>query len=300
MKKLIISALAFISAALIAAGFISACMHRQSIDMTLYYFDSDYTSLTGAVKRIYYSDNDRLAGEILDELINGSPPLNKERLLDKDTKVLSLVRDGEGRLSADFSSEFLNSPNTLLSAYGVIKSLCGIEYVESVRILVDGSELDTPNGGSLGYICGGDIIADYSENNHEYTLPLYFEKDSALVMYERNALSREGEYEYLIMKNLISGADGSGAKSLFNPDTQLIGARTSEGSCFVNLDASFFDDNSGLGDDEKRLLVYSAVNSLTESGDINTVIFLFNGRRGGMFGDIDMSAPFYRNEELIG
>ncbi|MFO7929337.1 MAG: GerMN domain-containing protein [Candidatus Humimicrobiaceae bacterium] len=80
--------------------------------------------------------------------------------------------------------------------------------------------------------------------------------------------------------------------------TKLLSTEVYENVAEVNLSQEFLDNSL----DERLLdeyVIYSIVNTLTEIPGINGVIFYIEGKRIKVYGNVDLSLPAIRKEELI-
>ena len=59
------------------------------------------------------------------------------KIIEKNTKLLSLNDVDSGNIVVNFSGEFLTGDNTkdVLAVYAVVKSLCAISSVDSVKVI---------------------------------------------------------------------------------------------------------------------------------------------------------------------
>ncbi len=86
------------------------------------------------------------------------------------------------------------------------------------------------------------------------------------------------EMSLAIMKALIEGPEEEGHLPVMPRDTKLIDVRVDQGICSVDLSSEFQINHEGTELLEK-LTVYAIVNSLTESGEIDKVQILIEGKQ---------------------
>ena len=74
--------------------------------------------------------------------------------------------------------------------------------------------------------------------------------------------------EKLIMEQLLKGPDTVGLKSAIPAGTKLISVSVVDGICYVNLDATFKNQDYSV---MESIVIYSIVNSLSEMASISKV-----------------------------
>ena len=74
--------------------------------------------------------------------------------------MLSLNDVDSGNIVVNFSGEFLTGDNTkdVLAVYAVVKSLCAISSVDSVKVIVEGKDIATADGSIIGYLRNQTLI----------------------------------------------------------------------------------------------------------------------------------------------
>lgn len=99
-------------------------------------------------------------------------------------------------------------------------------------------------------------------------------------------------------KELLKGPSKSYLFPVIPGGTNLIDTEVNENLAKVNLSQEFLDnslDNRMLDE----MVIYSIVNTLTEIPGIEGVIFNIEGTRIKVYGNVDLSLPAIRKEELI-
>jgi len=83
------------------------------------------------------------------------------------------------------------------------------------------------------------------------------------------------------------------------PDTTIINSVDIEGgNAKVDLSQKFLDDRF-VSDTVDILLVYSVVNTLTQFPEVNSVTFYIDGEKLDILGQLDVSDPVFRRNDLI-
>lgn len=265
----------------------------------LYYANEAKTSLASEVREVKYSDPNRLPETVMIQLLKGPDNSKLFRLIDKETKLLGLYNNN-GDVEVDLSGEFLydDSAKNMLAVYSVVKSLCSIDGVNSVKVTVRGNEIETSSG-IIGYLSAEDINLSTDQNTIETNeLVLYFpEKDSGKLKKTVRTVKvgDQQPIEYYVVSGLIKGPETKEFQAVLNQDTEIISVDTVSDICFVNMSKNFVEKNAGANGE---LAIYSIVNSLTELENINRVQFLIEGKKVHEFGNMDIFGIYERNENI--
>lgn len=268
----------------------------------LYFMNESETSIEAEIREIKHSDPNRLPENVIIQLMRGPEDKKHKRLISRETKLLHMINDN-GKISVDLSSEFLNSNSAknMQAVYSIVKSLCSIDGVTSVRVTVRGEGIPTTDGKTLGYLTAEDINLSTDVNTSETNeITLYFAKRDVNKLYKTSRMVRVADQqplEYYIVSGLIKGPSEKGYEPVIDRKTELISVDTEEDICFVNLGSDFVERNNG---EKAQLAVYSIVNSLTELESINRVQFLIEGKKVHKFGNMDIFGIYERNSEIIG
>ena len=186
------------------------------------------------------------------------------------------------------------------AAYAVVKTLCQLPGIKSVKVTVDGQDIKSADGSFLGFLAGDDINIEKDSTENKYAALYFADKTSRKLKKEirRINITDSQSIEQYILNGLIEGPKSKELESVLSPDTSIISAQTTDGTCFVNFSAAFVSKNSGSKEKEMNA-VYSVVNSLTELDSVKNVQFLIDGKKSDSFGSISISGTFYRNESMI-
>lgn len=298
----ICAACAVVFISIIAVILIKRDMGMIRTECELYFMNETETSIEAEIREIKHSDPKRLPENVVIQLLKGPENSKHKRLISRDTKLLHLDDDENGRIVVDLSIEFLCDDMTrnMQAVYSVVKSLCSIQGVNSVRVTVQGDAIPTSGGGSIGYLTSADInlpTDPYTSETND--IVLYFTDKAAKSLHKTVRsikVADQQPLEYYIVSGLIKGPDEKELSAVLDKGTELISVDTEEDICFVNLHDSFIEKNDR---GKEKLAVYSIVNSLTELENINRVQFLINGKKIHKFGDMDISGIYTRNEEII-
>lgn len=128
-------------------------------------------------REIKYKDDKELAESVIEALMKGPDNSRYMKIIEKNTKLLSLNDVDSGNIVVNFSGEFLTGDNTkdVLAVYAVVKSLCAISSVDSVKVIVEGKDVATADGSIIGYLRNQDInLPTDTYNSETREIALYF------------------------------------------------------------------------------------------------------------------------------
>lgn len=270
----------------------------------LYFFNETATSIAAESREIKYHDGKMLGEEVVAELMRGPDNSKYQRIIEKKTKLLSVSDMETGNVLVNFSSEFLTGDNAkdVLAVYAVVKSLCAIDDINSVKVVVEGKDIYTADGGIIGYLSDRDInLSTDTYSSETRAVTLYFpQKDSQKLVKEIRTIrvTDQQPIARYIINELIKGPGHENMTEALSKDTVLLSVETSDNICFVNFKANFLDKNSGSAEKEK-LAIYAIVDSLTELEQIQRVQFLMDGKKVDNFGNINIGSMFGRDESIM-
>lgn len=277
----------------------------KTVVMDLYYLNNTASSIVAEQEEIKFIHDDELADAVIKKLIKGPSNSKNTRIMNSNTQLLSLIGDGNGGLTVNFSNEFYSGDNSqdILAAYAVVKSLCGIKEIERVKVTVNGENIKTSDGSIIDFLNDEDINLPTDTSNSEMRdVVVYFaDKSNTTLIREIHSIKvtdRQPLEQYIINELIKGPNDMNSMNRILSPDTVVTSVETTGGICFVNFKSSFIDKNSSTENIEK-LIIYSIVNSLTELENIQRVQFLFDGKKTEKFGSINVSDLFMRNKAFI-
>ena len=305
-KKVVIPVLAVaaVVAVVIIVAIIGSDYNSEKYTGDLYFFNESQTAIVSESREIKYRDRQDLIETVIKKLIGGPENRKHVKIIEKKTKLLSIGEVETEHIVVNFSREFITGNNTkdLLAVYAVVKSLCAIDGIHSVKVIIEGKDILSADGSIIGYLTDGDInLPTDAYNSETREVILYFQNKA------RNKLVRERRsikitdqqpLAQYIINELIKGPSNKELSKALSKDTVLISVETSDNICFVNFKSSFLDKNTGSAEQEK-MAVYSIVDSLTELDAIDSVQFLIDGKRVNDFGSINIRSMFGRDASVI-
>ncbi len=208
----------------------------------------------------------------------------------------------DGRLSLDMSADYkkMNAIQEVLVRAAIVRTLTQVKDINYVSITVEGEQLYDSVGELVGVMSANQFIDnDGSEiNTYELTrVLLYFangDGDKLIGAYREKYYSTNTPLERFVVEELIAGPSGQvpGLYPTVNPETKVINVMTRDGTCYVNLDASFL---SVVNNVSTELAIYSITNSLVELNNINKVQILVGGEVPSSFS----ASTFERNLDYV-
>lgn len=280
---------------------LSACDSGKE-KLTIYFGSSDNRSL--AEERIEILEDlgiEERANFALAELLGGPKDPEHKRVIPEGTNLISLkLKDKTA--TVNFSQEFEKSGDNsarLLSLYSVVSTLCEIEGISRVQMLVNGRNIKyASTGEDIGLLSMNNVITnDEIRRNQTAVAELYFgSKDkTGLIKQQRMIDIKDNETIEKTLVNELLGGPEEGAARLIPQDVKLLSVETKDNLCYLNLSKEFL----GISDGDAYLAVYSIVNTLTGQWKTSGVQFLIEGEKTERIGGVLLSEPLVFNEAVI-
>lgn len=250
------------------------------------------------------SDLKGMIEEFLIILWSDSENVDYRKPIPNDVELINYSLDGAMLtiwLDADYYK--MNQVEKVLCCAAVVRTMTQLDGVDCVSFYVGDSQLVDAQGNLVGALYAdsfvenpGATINSISETN----LTLYFanKKGTALIAENRNVhYSSNMSMEKVIMEQLLDGPDTEGLKSPIPSGTKLVSVSTVEGTCYVNLDSNFKNQDYAV---MEPVVIYSIVNSLSEMSTINQVQISVNGDTSGVYRDsYRLSDAYARNLDYV-
>lgn len=112
---------------------------------TLYFSDENGMKLAKESRSVVLKEGETLEKAVIEELIKGPKTPGLYQVLPQGVKVLSAeTKDGICflNLSAEFNVSGMGSAAEELTVYSIVNTLCDIEHVNKVQLLVEGKKTD--------------------------------------------------------------------------------------------------------------------------------------------------------------
>lgn len=304
-KKTVIAGVVCAAAVLCIIAAVFALRQReqqQSLPLNLYFFNEKASSIVAEKRDIHYNSAYEIPEHVLDALKKGPAEKKNQPVLSRSVDVRD-VQVENGAVTVDFSEAYLTEDQNrnMLATYAVVKSLCQVEGVKTVKVTVEGADVIAPDGKSIDALADQDInLESDAETSEAKEVLLYFAtQDKQLAKESRTIkITDKQPLEQYIVNELIKGPENKDLTAVLTADSALISAETKDGTCFVNFKANFIDKNTGSAEKE-RLAIYAVVNTLTELEDVRNVQFLVDGKKAEAFGSMAIGDVFYRDANML-
>ena len=260
-RKLLIPVVIVLAAiiAAVAVNIIRSDYGSVKYNGELYFFNDSATAIVAENREIKYRDKQGLAESVIEELMKGPTDGKHLRIIEKKARLISVNGVETGNVIVNFSREFITGDNTkdILAVYAVVKSLCVTEIIDSVKVVIEGKDIETGDGSIIGYLTNQDINLQTDTYNSEMReVTLYFpKKDSQKLIREVRSIkvTDQQPIAQYIINELIKGTDNEELSQALSKDTVLLSVETSDNICFVNFKSNFLDKNSGSAEKENAL-----------------------------------------------
>lgn len=308
MKKLILTlGSLLLSASLLFTGcgkpaFLQTNTDNSESAVSVYYINESTSGLVADKVELPETSRKNQLKFLIEKLI--SAPSEKTSPLPSGTKLNSIVIDDDIAI-IDFSKEFLDGDNLkqTLAPVAVAKTLCSVDFISGVQILIEGADAVDSDGKPLGIIRESDLVINKDEPTQgtDTSFVLYFANDTFeyLVPERRTIKVASGDtVEKTIVTELINGPKESGHIKTIPSESKLLSIETKNNVCFVNFSKDFIEKHSG-GTTAELLTIYSIVNSLTELTTIDKVQFLIEGEKKEEYIHMSFNEPIVRDKSII-
>lgn len=210
------------------------------------------------------------------------------------------LEEGKLRLDMDASYQELPAITEILVRAALVRTLCGLDFVNLVEITVNDGAIYDSVGVPISWMSAEQFIDNDGNEINTYEsakLLLYFANEEGNSLY---AAYRDKHYlsntpiERVLIDELLAGPSGqvAGLYPTINPATKVLNVTTKDGICYVNLDSSFLTVVNNV---PTEVSIYSIVNSLVELSNVNKVQILINGEVPAGFSE----SGYERNLDIV-
>lgn len=278
--------------------FLTACnSSKEKYEYYISYIDNKQTQTVQVGYEPESDAADGMVDEFLSKLATDTDTVEYVKAIPEGVEVESWEIDHRC-LKLDFSSAYhkLDVITEILCRLAVVRTMTQIEGIDSVSFSVHGAPLTDNNGAAVGRMTIDSFVENPGEQINSFqhaTLDLYFAnmegdglvKETQEVYYNSNI-----SMEKLVVEHLILGPKKEEAQKTIPDQTKLINIAVVDGSCYVNLDENFRNQNYEI---QEPVVVYSIVDSLASLDGIDTVQISVNGDTSGKYrDDLDLSQMY--------
>lgn len=280
-----------------------SCCNGRKVKISLFFGSSDRRSLEEETAVIDEpSDPEDEANAAVARLLSGPSEAEHTRVIPEGTNLISLkVKDKAAtiNLSQEFEKNDGNA-SRLLAIYSVVATLCSIDEINRVQLLVNGRSIKySASGEDIGLLSMNNVVTDDEiRRNQTAVVELYFGSDDGMGLIKQQRMIDVNDNESIektVVNELLAGPSKEGVR-LIPSDVKLLSVETKDKLCYVNLSKEF----AAVSDDKAYYAVYSLVNTLTgQWQQSDGVQILIEGERATGIGGVSLSEPLSFNENII-
>jgi spore germination protein GerM len=231
-------------------------------------------------RTIKTDDKTPFAYAVIDELYKGPMGKGLKGVFPSGVEITNVVQEDDSVLVSLHVDKYIEDNEMKLMKSAIALTLFDVEGVKKVGVYAGEIERDE-NKKPIDLIKKEDIkIEELASGPVIYELLLYVPDLKAKAL-RAASISYEGKpfdrMESIVCSALIKTiSDEEAFDGIFNKDVNVLSVKNSNGVCTVDFSASLL--KAGLSSTNKKLIVYSFVNSLCELPEVNSVEFLVNGK----------------------
>lgn len=244
----------------------------------LYYVNYDKKTLESSEFDVESGDTETIVDEMVQSISGDERP---GAFLPEDMQILDYEIIGD-ILRLDFSASYrqMESVDEILCRAAVVKNFVQFEGISYVQLTVEGEELVDSRGNTVGMMGNNSFLENSGKDitAYQYTeLELYFANKSGdkLVREKRSVYyTSNSPIEKVVVEQLIRGPKEEGHYATLPANMGILSVSQVDGIAYVNLDQRFVSEALTI---QQELPVYSIVNSLIATGNVQKVQIAVNG-----------------------
>ena len=270
----------------------------------IYYVNQDVTALVEAAYQGEMEDAKKAVPDMLKALRTNKDDIEEQPAIPEGVAIED-YSIGDEKLELYFNSAYqeMDVVRETLCRAALVRSLTQIDGVILVAFYVDGQPLTNKDGREYGYMQAEDFVANTgsSINSYEVTnLSLYFAKESGdklaveavSVRFNTSQPTEKG-----IVEQLMKGPSKAENHATIPKGTKLLGVSIRDGVCYLNFDEGLKNITPGV---MPETVIYSIVNSMTESGSVSKVQIAINGESDLTYLEsVELGEPLSRNLDIV-
>ena len=208
-------------------------------------------------------------------------------------------------LTLNFAGTYSETDKTteILDRAAMVRTLTQVPGIDYVTFTVERSPLLDGNGKIIGNMSADSFVYNAGNEINTYEkveLVLYFATDEGhklipvyrSVVYNSNILMQR-----LAIEQLLKGPNTDLARPTLNPQTKINSVSVRDGVCYVDFDEGFI---TPAGTVDPKVALYSLVNTVCETADVNKVQISVNGQTSVTFMEkISLDTIFERNLDIV-
>ncbi len=271
------------------------------------YFNDTITGKLRSEERVIQGENKKqFLLSVLEGLKAGSKIEGTSVVIPQNVTILHADVEDNGAV-IDLSRNYnqLTLGEKIMCRAAIVWSVTSLDFLEHVRIKVNGQELKRTSGEVIGLMNRENTMINpvVSPESKRYEIvTLYFADKTGkqFVKEEREIeISQIQTREKAVVEQLMIGAKEKEHLSTIPSDIKIRNVTTTkEGICYVDFSSDSINKIINSNVDEK-IAIYSIVNSIVSLYNIEKVQFLIEGEKiEETIGHLDYSKPFIFEEEI--
>lgn len=277
---------------------------QEESKYNFYYLNTSETVLKSEPYEPKEETKEYMVKALLQKLGNRETPEGGVSLLPEDVSVNSYDLQ-EDLLIIDFSKEYseMSKVREVITRDGIVQTFLQIPDISRVRFTVAGQPLKDSRNQEIGDMTDSTFVevSKKNEDNYRYdTFTLYFADESGkrLLKETRNVYYRRTlSKERVVLEQLAKGPLEEDHYATIPEDTMAINVITADRICYLDLNSEF---QSAALDVAENISVYSVVNSIVDSCEVDKVQISIEGDSGGNFRKNLPLYKFYeKNQDLV-
>lgn len=207
----------------------------------------------------------------------------------------------DGVCEVDLSERYggLSGVDLTIADYCIALTLCQVEGVEAVSILVEGEPISYRDHQLLRE---SDAVLSSAEDEPVYlSADLYYlRQEGGLAVEHRELLVPSGSApQSVLLQALLSGPQTEGLSAPLTGQARVIDLWVDDGGiCYINFDAAFLSQQPTSAS-HARLTLYAIVNTLCQLPNVDAVAFLVEGESIPDYGGVATDVPLEPNPDLV-
>lgn len=285
--------------------YLAGCRTKKEMDgYHIQYLNNEKDAIVKVAYEPKSTDVAGLIHEFLVVLWSDSENVDYRKPIPNDVELMNYSLDG-AMLTIWLDEDYykMEQVEKVLCCAAVVRTMTQIEGVDCVNFYVGDAPLVNAQGNPVGTLYPDSFVENPGATINsisEMCLTLYFSNRSgdALIAETKNVhYSSNMSMEKVIMEQLLGGPSTEGLKSAIPSGTRLVSVSTVDGICYVNLDATFKNQDYSI---LEPIVIYSIVNSLSEISAISQVQISVNGDNRGTYRDsYKLSEAYTRNLDYV-
>lgn len=193
----------------------------------------------------------------------------------------------------------LSGVDLTIADYCIALTLCQVEGVEAVSILVEGEPISYRDHQLLRE---SDAVLSSAEDEPVYLSAdlCFLREEGGLAVEHRELLVPSGSSpESVLLQALLAGPETEGLSAPLSGEARVIDLWVNDsGICYLNFDAAFLSDQPASAS-QARLTLYAIVNTLCQLPNVDAVAFLVEGESIPDYGGVAADVPLEPNPDLV-